>query len=185
MEKRVRTIPPMAVGALGGVVLAGVVLVVAIWFPWLGDDLGRHKGLVQGVYYTVGFFAFFVERLWHWRSRGMFWQSISALLLLHVVGVYLYSTRVQPLLVWQWMILFIPESVIFVSLLNCQRAVSVTRVSIKSDHPLDKVCENPGHENLGTVTCSPANRTQVSMISHNCDRSPFSVTLSELVSRSY
>ena len=118
VEKRATTISPMAVGALGGIALAGVALIVAIWFPWLGDDFGRHKRLVQGVFFTIGFFALLVERLWHWRSRGMFWQSISALFLFHVLGIYLYSTRVHPLLVWQWMILFIPESFIFGALVN-------------------------------------------------------------------
>ncbi len=117
-EKSVVGIPPMAVGACGGIVFVVLVLIVVIWFPWVGDAFGRHKRLVQGVYFTVGFFAFFVERFWHWRYRGAFWQSITALLLFHAVGIYIYSTWVHPLFVWQWMILAIPESFIFVSFLN-------------------------------------------------------------------
>jgi uncharacterized membrane protein len=74
--------------------------------------------LVQGIYFTLGFFAFFVERFWRWRRRGAFWQSLSALLILHVLGICLWSIRVQPLFVWQWMILFVPESFLFGSFLD-------------------------------------------------------------------
>jgi hypothetical protein len=117
-EKRAVRIPPMAIGALGGLVLVGLIFVMDIWFPALGEGFDRHKRLVQGVYFTIGFFAFLGERVWRWRHRGAFWQSISAFCLVHVLGIYVYSVWVHPLLVWQWMILFLPEAYIFVSFVN-------------------------------------------------------------------
>src|ERR1700730_9050850 len=83
---------PLLFGAVLGTLIVGAVFAVVIWFPWLGDDLGRHKRLVQAVYFTAAFFALLINRLWHWRRRGAFWASMCVLVLLHVIGVLFYTT---------------------------------------------------------------------------------------------
>jgi hypothetical protein len=95
-------------------------MVVAIWFPWIGDGLGRHKTLVTSIWFTVVLFAFCVYRLWHWRHRNSFafWTSICTLFLLHVLGVLFYTMLVQPILGWQWIILLVLEVFLIVFLVD-------------------------------------------------------------------
>jgi len=84
--------------------------------PTLDGAFEKHKDLIQFVWFTASLFAFSVFRLWGWRRRGAFafWASISLFFLLHALGVFLYTTRVQPLLVWRWIILLTLECFVVV-----------------------------------------------------------------------
>jgi len=88
-------------------VFIGLLVLIAIistetLAPWIGEYHDRHKRLVEAVLFTGIYFAIYVYGLRHWRRRSFFWPSIGVLFLLHALGLYFYSTRVQPVLVWQW-----------------------------------------------------------------------------------
>ena len=96
--KKLITSYPMLTG-----VFVSVLLSVALFsFPGIGDFHDRHKRLVQGVLFTIIYFGVYIFGLRRWWHRSLFWPSICALFLFHVLGVFYYSTRVQPILVWQW-----------------------------------------------------------------------------------
>jgi len=116
--KKMITSYPVLFGALIALLLSGALMVIVIWFPWLGEAWDRHDRLVQAIWFTAAFFAVCIHRLWRWRRRRIFWASMSALFVLHVLGVFFYTTHVQPLLVWQWIILFYIEALITVSFLD-------------------------------------------------------------------
>jgi hypothetical protein len=96
------------------VVFISLLLLVAIiaeetWAPWIGEYHDRHKRLVEAVLFTGIYFAVYVYGLRPWRHRSVFWPSICVLFLLHVLGVFFYSTHVQPILLWQWPIVGLME----------------------------------------------------------------------------
>jgi len=109
--KKTITSYPTLFGALIALLLCGAIFAITIWAPWIWDHLGRHKTLVQAIYFTAFFFAACVYGFWRWRRRGAFafWASMSILFVLHALGVFLYSTLVQPIGVWQWTILGLLE----------------------------------------------------------------------------
>jgi hypothetical protein len=94
-------------GVLIAFLIAGAMFAVISWAPWIAEDLGRHKRLAQAVIMTAGFFGGCVYTFWPWRRRSAFafWASICIFFLLHVLGIFFYSTHVRPILLWQWMIL--------------------------------------------------------------------------------
>ena len=99
----------MLFGAFIGLILLTAIFSMVIWAPWIGEDLGRHKRLAQAVVFTAFNFAIFVYTLWERRRNPAFWPTIFGLFVLHVSGIFFYSTHVQPILVWQWPILGILE----------------------------------------------------------------------------
>ena len=111
---------PTVSGILIGLVTLATVMVVAIWFSWIGDGLGRHKTLVNAVWFSVGLFAICVYYLWRWRRRNAvaFWLSMSGLFVLHVLGVLFYSILVKPIVGWQWIILLVLEVFLIVFLVD-------------------------------------------------------------------
>jgi len=100
---------PMLFGALIGLLLLAAIIVEETWFPWIGEYHDSNKRLVQAVLFTVAYFALYLYGLRRWRHQRAFWPTISALFLLHVLGVFIYSTHVQPILVWQWAIVGLLE----------------------------------------------------------------------------
>jgi hypothetical protein len=111
---------PLLSGALLGLLPLCAVIVIVFWFPWIGKYHEHHKSAVQAVWFTAAAFALCINRLWRWRRRSpfAFWAPICALLLLHVVGVFLYTTFVQPILVWQLSILLVLEVFFIVFLVD-------------------------------------------------------------------
>ena len=99
----------MLFGVLIAPLLVGVIIVIETWFPWIDEGLGRHKRLSEAVFFTAFYFTFYVYCLRSWRRRIAFWPTILVLFLLHVAGVFFYSTYVQPILVWQWSIVGLIE----------------------------------------------------------------------------
>jgi cation transport ATPase len=96
------------------VVFVSLLILIAIiameaWAPWIGEYHDKHKRLVQAVLFTGIYFGVYVYSLRQWRRRSVFWPSICVLFLLHVLGVFFYSTHVQPILVWQWPIVGLLE----------------------------------------------------------------------------
>ena len=81
-----------------------------IWFPKVGDAWDRHDRLVQAIYFTTFAFGAWLYPVWPWRHRHAFWMSVSIFLLLHVLGMFVYTTQVGPILVWQWLVLLVLES---------------------------------------------------------------------------
>ena len=100
-------------GALIGIVIIGAIFAIP---RWLEEDLGRHKKLIEAVWFTAILFVFSVYRLWRQRRRNssVFWASLCIFLLLHISGVLFYSTYISPILGWQWIILLIVECFVLV-----------------------------------------------------------------------
>jgi hypothetical protein len=99
---------PILLWGLIGLLSAVGIFVVTPLLPWRVGDLEPHKRLVQAVFFTACAFVVWVSFFWRWRRLGAFWVSVCMFLLLHVLCVILYSTFVQPILVWQWsFILFV------------------------------------------------------------------------------
>lgn len=111
---------PTLFGMVIGLVLVVGIIVMATWYPRVGRAWQRNNESVRSVYFTVGFFAIWISRVWRWHRRNafVFWASVLALFLLHVVGVVLYSIRVHPLLLWEWIILITFEGFAFVFALD-------------------------------------------------------------------
>lgn len=97
----------MVFGAFLGLLLIIAVLISVIWFPGIGEHLGRHKTLTDAVLYTVFAFGVFVYVFQRWRRQNppVFWASLCVFFVLHSLGVLLYSLYVGPMRGWQWMIL--------------------------------------------------------------------------------
>lgn len=94
-----------------GLLSALIIFVVAPLVPKSAvERLETHKRLVQGVSFTLAAFAVWLSVLWRWHRRVTFWISATLFLTLHVLCVWLFSTFVQPILVWQWGILLAFES---------------------------------------------------------------------------
>jgi hypothetical protein len=107
--KRLITSYPMLFGVFISLLILIAIISMETWAPWIGEYHDRYKRLVQAVLFTGIYFAVYVYGLRHWRRRSVFWPSICVLFLLHVVGVFFYSTHVQPILVWQWAIVGLLE----------------------------------------------------------------------------
>jgi hypothetical protein len=109
VKKIIETYPSLFGALIGLVIICAAITIASV--SWLDEAFGKHKHLIQFVWFTAVFFGVWVNRLWHWRRRGAFafWASMSLFFLLHALGVFLYTTRVQPLLVWRWIMLLILE----------------------------------------------------------------------------
>jgi hypothetical protein len=83
--------------------------------------LERHTTLGQAVYFTIFNFGVAIYSLRRWKRVRPFWPTICLLLLLHVSGVFLYSTHVQRIRVWQWPIVGVVE--------YCAAAYTLSRLS--------------------------------------------------------
>ncbi len=108
VKKMIETYPTLF-GAIITLPLLIAMMVIVIWFPWIGDYCDEHKRLVQAVFFTTFHFAIYVSVLRRWRRRRVFWPTILTLFLFHVLGVFFYSTHFQPILVWQWPIVGLLE----------------------------------------------------------------------------
>lgn len=109
---------PILFGVLIAVFMMGALIVLNTWFPWTNDYSSHHKALDQGVYFTARFFAFWIYSLWRWHRRALFWASMFAILVLHSVGLFLYTTYFQRVLVWQWTFVGLVESCLVFGLVN-------------------------------------------------------------------
>ena len=111
---------PTASGILIGVLTLAGIIIMEEWFPRIGQAWDRHRTMVKAVWFTLVLFALCVYYLWRWRRRNSlaFWAAICTLFLLHVSGVLLYTTLVQPILGWQWIILLVLESFFMVFLVD-------------------------------------------------------------------
>src|SRR5712691_12393523 len=54
--KKMITSYPVLFGALIALLLSGAIMVVVIWFPWIGEYHDGHKTLVQAVLFTAIYF---------------------------------------------------------------------------------------------------------------------------------
>jgi hypothetical protein len=97
---KIITTYPILFGAFIGLLLLIGIISMVTWAPWIGDAWEKHDKLVQAVFCTTCNFAIFIGTLWGQRRRRVFWPTIFILLLIHAVGVFYYSTYVQPILWW-------------------------------------------------------------------------------------
>src|SRR5262245_28754619 len=109
---------PVALGILIGMAIGVATLVVAVWFPGLGETIGRHQSSTQAVYFTVFFFGIWLYVLWNRHHRRMFWMSFLLLFVLHVTGVLLFTLRFRPLHIREWTWLGLIESYVVVASVN-------------------------------------------------------------------
>jgi hypothetical protein len=107
--KKMITSYPVLFGALIALLLCGAIIVIQTWFPWIFEYYDGHRRLVEAVLFTAIYFVVYVYGLRRWRGQAAFWPAISVLFLLHVLGVFFYSTRVGPILLWQWSIVGLVE----------------------------------------------------------------------------
>ncbi len=107
--KRFVTSYPILFGILIALLISGAIFLVGTWSPWTFEYLGRHKRIAQAILFTTIYFVVYVYGLRRWRHQGAFWPTILALFFFHVIGIFLYSTHVQPILVWQWPIVGLLE----------------------------------------------------------------------------
>jgi hypothetical protein len=105
---------PVLFGVLIALLLAGIIIASVTWYSWLVEAWERHDSLVQAAFFSVVFFGILVGHPWQLRCRGAFWALMFMLFLFHVAGVFLYTTHIHPLLLWQWFILFFLESLVVV-----------------------------------------------------------------------
>lgn len=111
--KRLINSYPTLFGTVIGLLIAGTILVIVIWLPGLTDAWDRHNSLVRSIWCTAALFGVCIGRLWRWRRRWTLWVPLSIFLILHVVGISLYSMHVQPISLGQWIILIVLESFVF------------------------------------------------------------------------
>jgi membrane-bound metal-dependent hydrolase YbcI (DUF457 family) len=111
---------PTVSGVLIGLLTLVGIIVVETWFPWIDQALRGHNELIKAIWFTLVLFAICVYRLWRWRRRSSlaFWAAMGTLFVLHVLGVLLYTTLVQPILGWQWIILLALEVFLIVFLVD-------------------------------------------------------------------
>jgi hypothetical protein len=93
---RLDYVPSDALRSLHRLLLLISIISMVIWAPWIGDAWDKHNRLVQAVFCTTFNFAVFINVLWGRRHRGTFWTSVAVVSVLHVMGVFFYSTRVHP-----------------------------------------------------------------------------------------
>lgn len=109
---------PFVVGGLIGLIMMATIFAIVIWFPHVSDAWDRHQKMVRSIWCTVGLFALSIYHLWHWRHRRGFWLSLSIFFVLHVLGVFLYSIYVHPLVLQEWVVLLLLEAFVLVFFLN-------------------------------------------------------------------
>jgi magnesium-transporting ATPase (P-type) len=100
---------PVLFGGILSLAFFGVIVVVLTWFPWIDEAFRGHDRLTQAVILTALYFAIYIRGLRRWKRQPIFWPTISVVFLLHVLGVFFYSTRVKPILLWQWPIVGLLE----------------------------------------------------------------------------
>ena len=101
---------PTLVGTVIGLLIAGAIIVIVVWFPGLSDAWDRHNSLVRSIWCTAGLFGVCIGRLWRWRRRWAFWVPLSIFLVLHLVGISLFSIHLHPPSLGQWIVLIVLES---------------------------------------------------------------------------
>ena len=109
LSKKAVAAHPTLFGALVGLLLLVVIAVLVTWFPGAIELHDKHKRLTQAVLFTATYFAVYIYGLRRWRRLAAFWPTILILFALHVAGIFFYSTRIAPILVWQWPILGLIE----------------------------------------------------------------------------
>jgi uncharacterized membrane protein len=97
-------------------------LLSAIAFLLLAPSLPKSSALnsrfTQAFFFTVLALAVWVSQFWRRRRIAAFWASVAGFFLLHSLGVWAYSTFVQPILVWQWGVVLAVESFIAVAFID-------------------------------------------------------------------
>jgi hypothetical protein len=103
---------PTLFGVLIGLLMFGSIIVLVNWFPRVDQAWDRNNANVRSGFFTVGFFAIVISRVWRWRQRNarVFWAAVCTFLLLHALGVVFYSIWLRPLLLRDWIFLMIIES---------------------------------------------------------------------------
>ncbi len=116
--RKLITTYPLAVGVLLATILAGTIFMIVAWFPRISDTWDRHEKTVRSIWCTVALIVVCLYRLRHWRHRRGFWLTLSAFLMLHILGVFLYSIYVHPLLMQEWVLLLLLEALVIVLFLG-------------------------------------------------------------------
>jgi hypothetical protein len=103
---------PILFGMFIAFVMAILMTVGVIFFPRYIDYWDKHLNFVTASLITAGYFSTFLFCARPWRRSRAFWPSIIVLLLLHILGVYLYLKYVGIISYWQWQIIAFVELVI-------------------------------------------------------------------------
>jgi hypothetical protein len=103
---------PFLFGMFIALVMAIVITVGVIFFPGYMEYWDKNFKFVTAGFITAAYFITFLFCPRPWRRSRAFWPSMTILLLLHILGVYLYSTYVGIISYWQWQIIAFVEFVI-------------------------------------------------------------------------
>ena len=108
---------PELFGACIGLLIVIAIIAMVKWAPGIGDAWDRHNTLVRGVWCSLALFVASLVQFWPLRRRAAFWASMVILILLHSLGIFLYSFYVHPIVLSQWIVLMLVEGfVIFLGI---------------------------------------------------------------------
>lgn len=108
---------PVTFGILISILIAITIVAMSTWSPRLAKAVwDSHNALVPAIWFTVALFGVLVSHLWRLRTRGAFsfWTSLFGLLMLHVIGILIYTMRFGPLLLKQWVFIIACEAFVVV-----------------------------------------------------------------------
>jgi hypothetical protein len=100
---------PELFGACIGLLIVIAIIAMVKWAPGIGDAWDRHNTLVRDVWCSLALFVASLVQFWPLRRRAAFWVSMVILILLHSLGIFLYSFYVHPIVLSQWIVLMLVE----------------------------------------------------------------------------
>jgi hypothetical protein len=113
--KQFISVYPVIFGALVGLFIFLTILASAIWAPWIGEDIGRHKFLFEAIWGSFALFAVSLNRFWPLRHRSDFRTMLCTIFSLHFLGLYLYAAYVHDLTLGQLTVLMLAELLVIFS----------------------------------------------------------------------
>ena len=108
--KKFITTFPVVFGALIGTTLVGAILAMEIRLPGISHAWDTHIELVRSIWCTQTLFGLCIYHLWTWRHVRGFWQILLSFFAIHILGIFLFSIKVHPLRLQEWVGLLVFEA---------------------------------------------------------------------------
>ena len=113
-----RGLNPYVLGAMLGLFIFAMVIVMWVLFPKLGAAWDRNGKAIRDVWFTVVLHGLLTSRIWGMKKKFAALTILSIFLVIHTIALITYTIRVQPLLVWQWIGIAGAESAVIFSFLE-------------------------------------------------------------------